>query len=88
MSKVKWVLLIIVISQFCCTSLWFADNGVMNDLVSVFQLNEAALGYLTSAVQLGFIAATLIFTILTIADRYSPSKVFFICAEWTLQKIQ
>jgi len=80
MSKVKWVLPIIVISQFCCTSLWFAGNGVMNDLVSTFQLNASALGYLTSAVQLGFIAGTLIFALLTIADRYSPSKVFFICA--------
>ena len=80
MNKVKWVLPIIVISQFCCTSLWFAGNGVMNDLVSAFQLNESALGYLTSAVQLGFITGTLIFALLTIADRYSPSKVFFVCA--------
>ncbi|MBN4084855.1 MFS transporter [Flavobacteriaceae bacterium AH-315-B10] len=80
MNKVKWVLPIIVISQFFCTSLWFAGNGVMNDLVNEFQLNANVLGYLTSAVQLGFIAGTLIFAILTIADRYSPSKVFFICA--------
>jgi MFS family permease len=80
MNKVKWVLPIIVISQFCCTSLWFAGNGVMNDLVNAFQLNATALGYLTSSVQLGFIAGTLIFALLTIADRYSPSKVFFVCA--------
>lgn len=79
-NKVKWVLPIIVISQFCCTSLWFAGNGVMNDLVNAFQLNATALGYLTSSVQLGFIAGTLIFALLTIADRYSPSKVFFVCA--------
>jgi len=80
MNKVKWVLPIIVISQFCCTSLWFAGNGVMNDLVNAFQLDATALGYLTSSVQLGFIAGTLIFALLTIADRYSPSKVFFVCA--------
>ncbi len=80
MSKVKWVLPIIVISQFCCTSLWFAGNGVMNDLVNSFQLNTNLLGYLTSSVQLGFITGTLVFALLTIADRYSPSKVFFICA--------
>lgn len=80
MSKVKWVLPIIVISQFCCTSLWFAGNGVMNDLVNTFHLNATALGYLTSAVQFGFITGTLIFAFLTIADRFSPSKVFFFCA--------
>jgi MFS family permease len=31
-------------------------------------------------VQFGFIFGTLIFSILTIADRFSPSKVFFTCA--------
>ena len=80
MSKAKWVLPIIVISQFCCTSLWFAGNGVMNDLSKVFNLNSDALGHLTSAVQFGFIIGTLLFAILTIADRFSPSKVFFISA--------
>jgi MFS family permease len=80
MKPPKWVLPIIVISQFCCTSLWFAGNGVMVDLVDNFNLNENALGHLTSAVQFGFISGTLIFALLTIADRFSPSKVFFISA--------
>lgn len=80
MNPPKIILPIIVIAQFCCTSLWFAGNGVMGDLVSNFQLDTFALGHLTSAVQFGFISGTLIFAILTIADRYSPSKVFFICA--------
>lgn len=38
------------------------------------------MGHLTAAVQLGFIAGTLGFALLAIADRFSPSKVFFICA--------
>jgi len=80
MKEVKWILPVIVISQFCCTSLWFAGNGVMNDLASSFHLNRNALGHLTSAVQLGFIAGTLVFAVLTIADRFSPSRVFFISA--------
>ncbi len=52
----------------------------MNDLVSNFHLNESALGHLTSAVQFGFISGTLLFAVLTIADRFSPSKVFLISA--------
>jgi len=40
----------------------------------------SALGHLTSAVQFGFIIGTLIFAILTIADRFSPSKVFLVSA--------
>ncbi|MGK2863227.1 MAG: MFS transporter [Chitinophagaceae bacterium] len=80
MKALKWVLPIIVISQFCCTSLWFAGNGVMADLVVTYNLPIKALGHLTSAVQFGFISGTLIFALLTIADRFSPSKVFFICS--------
>ncbi len=80
MNRSKFILPIIVISQFCCTSLWFAGNGVMGDLVANFNLNENALGHLTSAVQFGFIIGTLVFAIFTIADRFSPSKVFFVSA--------
>lgn len=80
MKHSKLILPVIVISQFCCTSLWFAGNGVINDLVLNFELNESALGHLTSAVQFGFIIGTLIFAILTIADRFPPSKVFLISA--------
>jgi MFS family permease len=79
-KQTKLVLPVIVISQFCCTSLWFAGNGVINDLVLNFDLQASALGHLTSAVQFGFIVGTLIFAILTIADRFSPSKVFLISA--------
>ena len=80
MKPSKLILPVIVISQFCCTSLWFAGNGVMGDLVTNFNLNESALGHLTSAVQFGFISGTLVVAILTIADRFSPSKVFFVSA--------
>ena len=80
MKHSKLILPVIVISQFCCTSLWFAGNGVINDLVINFDLKASALGHLTSAVQFGFIIGTLIFAILTIADRFSPSKVFLISA--------
>lgn len=38
------------------------------------------MAHLTSAVQFGFILGTLVFAVLTIADRFSPSKVFFVCA--------
>ena len=52
----------------------------MNDLLLAFDLELDALGHLTSAVQLGFISGTLLFAFLGIADRFSPSKVFFVCA--------
>jgi len=80
MKPAKQILPIIVFSQFCCTSLWFAGNAVMPELYLNFNLNEKALGHLTSAVQFGFILGTLIFAFLSLADRFSPSKLFFISA--------
>jgi len=43
-------------------------------------LAPAYLAHLASAVQLGFISGTLVFAILSISDRFSPSKVFFACS--------
>ncbi|OBQ56365.1 MFS transporter [Tamlana sp. s12] len=80
MDLSKRILPIIVFSQFCCTSLWFAGNGVINDLIITFKLQSSALGLLTSAVQFGFIMGTFLFAFFTITDRFSPSKVFFVCA--------
>ncbi|WP_282122227.1 MFS transporter [Algibacter mikhailovii] len=74
------ILPLIVFSQFCCTSLWFAGNGVILNLIETFNLEFSALGDLTSAVQFGFIFGTLIFALFTITDRFSPSKVFFYSA--------
>jgi MFS family permease len=80
MNRIKTILPIIVVAQFCCTSLWFASNAVMSDLVNNFGLTPSAVGQLTAAVQFGFILGTLVFAVLAIADRFSPSKVFLICA--------
>lgn len=79
-NEMKFILPTIVFAQFCCTSLWFAVNGVMSNLLQTYGLSLLALGHLTSAVQIGFIAGTLLFAFLSLADRFPPSKVFFICA--------
>ncbi len=80
MPPSKHILPVIVFAQFCCTSLWFAGNGVILDLIESFGLAGNSLGHLTAAVQLGFILGTLVFAVLTISDRFSPSKVFFCSA--------
>lgn len=76
----KRILPLIVIAQFFCTSVWFAGNVVMADLATTIVSDTSLLAHLTSAVQVGFISGTLIFAILAIADRFSPSYVFFTCA--------
>lgn len=79
-SRQRFIVFIVVIAQFACTSLWFAGNAVLPELQQEFDLSTRSLGNLTSSVQFGFIIGTLIFALLSISDRYSPSKVFFICA--------
>jgi len=52
----------------------------MPELYLNYNLKDEALGHLTSAVQFGFILGTLIFAFLSLADRFSPSKLFFVSA--------
>ncbi|SHI82046.1 Predicted arabinose efflux permease, MFS family [Arenibacter nanhaiticus] len=74
------ILPVIIFSQFACTSIWFAGNVVVEDLMKVIGLDNQFTGIILSAVQFGFIVGTLLFATLMIADRYAPSKVFLLSA--------
>jgi len=74
------ILPVIIVSQFAGTSLWFASNAVLGDLQREWALSTASVGYMTSAVQIGFVAGTLVFAFFAISDRHSPRKVFLACA--------
>lgn len=52
---------------------------MLTDLQRQWGLAPEALGYITSAVQLGFIAGTLVFAFFALADVVSPRIVFFLC---------
>jgi len=75
-----WILPTIIFSQFAGTSLWFAGNAVLGHLQRQWGIPAAALGDITSAVQLGFIAGTLAFAVLAVSDRWSPRVVFLACS--------
>jgi predicted MFS family arabinose efflux permease len=66
----------VILSQFATTSLWFAGNAVLPDLQAAGVLPASAIGTLTSAVQLGFIAGTLVFAFFSLVDRVAPRKLF------------
>ena len=74
------VLPVLVLAQLAGTAPWFAVNAVMPDLQRAFGWPAAAVGTLTSAVQLGFIAGTLVFALLAVADRFSARAVFLACS--------
>lgn len=64
MKQKTHILTIIVLAQFMCTSLWFASNAVMPDLIVKLDLQSTDLGYITSSVQFGFIIGTLVYAAL------------------------
>ena len=71
---------IIVVAQLLGVSLWFSANAAAGDLAHVWGLTPAQLGVLTSAVQIGFIAGTLGFSLTGLADRYSASRIVCTCS--------
>ncbi|WP_051189788.1 MFS transporter [Daejeonella oryzae] len=76
----KRILPVIVISQFLCTTLWFAGNAIINEIGTAVHSGADFLAQLTSIIQFGFITGTLVFAVLSISDRFSPSVVFFTCS--------
>ena len=74
------LLVIIVLSQFFCSSLWFAGNSIVNELSLAFGFSESNVSNISAFLQFGFISGTLAYALLALSDRFSPSKVFFISA--------
>ena len=55
-------------------------NSVADNLMATWEISLAGIGVLTNAVQLGFVAGTLLFAFSGVADRFRPSRIFALCA--------
>src|SRR5678815_2418848 len=73
------VLIILTFSQLACVSLWFLPNALLSGPLAVFPGSVSIQG-VTTMVQIGFILGTLFYAVFSLADIYSPSKVFLISA--------
>ncbi|MEM6294059.1 MAG: MFS transporter [Myxococcota bacterium] len=80
MNAPRHTLPTIVAAQFAGGSLWFVGNAVLGDLAHLWPTVEGAVGWLTSAVQLGFIVGTLAFAVFGLADRIPSHRLFFASA--------
>ena len=67
---------IIVIAELFGASLWFSANAAAPDLARDWGASVADIGFLTNAVQLGFILGALGVSLSGIADRYAASRIF------------
>jgi len=76
----RWPIAWIVLAQLCGTSLWFSANSAADDLRRLWGLTAGDIGWLTNAVQAGFIVGTSVFALTGFADRYPASRIFAVCS--------
>lgn len=60
-------------------SVWFAGTAAVPDLLAQGLVTPARAAWLTAAVQLGFVAGTLVSAVLSLADRRDPRLLFLAC---------
>lgn len=66
----------IAIAQLFGTALWFSANSTAGDLSRIWSVSAGEIGWLTNAVQLGFILGTLCISLSGAADRFKASSIF------------
>lgn len=80
MNQKSWSIVLIVLCQIGCMTLWFSASAAVPNLISIGAITTDQGSLLTAAVQLGFVAGTLTSAYLGLADRYDPRKFFAACA--------
>jgi MFS family permease len=73
----RWrVLALLTAAQFLGMSLWFTASAVAPQLQALWGLNAQQAGWLTTAVQLGFVGGTAVAAVLNLADVV-PARAYF-----------
>lgn len=67
---------VVSVAQLFGTSLWFSANSAADGLARAWGTSAADIGFLTIAVQAGFILGTLSMALGGLADRYRASAIF------------
>ncbi len=67
-------------AELLAMSLWFSASAVTPALRAEWRLTEGEAGWLTTAVQLGFVAGTLLSALLNLPDVLSARKLFTLSA--------
>lgn len=76
----RWrVLLLLALAELLGMSLWFSGSAIAPQLQERWSLTGTQIGWLSTAVQLGFVAGTAVIAILNLADIL-PSRVLFAVA--------
>jgi MFS family permease len=80
MNDSNRAVILVSLSVFLASSIWFSGTAAAPALREAWSLNEVRASGLTASVQFGFIAGTLLFALLNIADVFRTRSVFFASA--------
>ena len=69
----RYAIAIVAFAQLFGTSLWFSANSAALDLIREWGITAADIGWLTNAVQAGFILGTFLIAATGLADRFKAS---------------
>ena len=58
---------------------WFSASAVVPALREAWELSDGDVSWLTTAVQLGFVAGAVLSAVLNVADRFSGRAVIAVC---------
>lgn len=73
-------MLILGIATLFAMSVWFSASAVVPSLQKIWNLSGSTATWLTLAVQLGFVAGTLLSALLNLPDLLNPRHFFAVCA--------
>jgi MFS family permease len=74
------MLLLLALAELLGMSLWFSGSAIAPQLQERWTLSGSQVGWLTTAVQLGFVAGTAVIAILNLADILSARLLFAVSA--------
>jgi MFS family permease len=73
-------LLLVALAELLAMALWFGVSAVAPQIAREWRLGESQTTWFTLAVQLGFVAGTLLSATLNLPDVISPRRLFALCA--------
>ena len=77
----RWRMLwLLAVAELLGMSLWFSGSAVAPILQVRWQLSSEQVGWITTLVQLGFVAGTAVSAVLNLADIVPAHRLFAVCA--------
>jgi MFS family permease len=73
-------LVLLAIAELLAMSLWFTGTALLPELARRWNAGLGLASWLTTAVQIGFVAGALLSAVFNLADVFRPARIFVICA--------